>query len=363
MHGFFSCDKLIKDRFFVYLYNLRYGVTQFLPLLLKGGCNLLYFSNRSSALIFMNPSVLLYSSHNRCENIHRNWIVERALQHPTNKTLLFLPMSVPPYHQQSSWESFRWYFDRFRQWGLQPLSFYWNENLRKEDTDILFQYLINYEVVILGGGSSLFGMNCYRELGQKFYNNPNLFQETLQKRQKEGKLTVGFSAGASQLGQYLAYIHSDTNEALGFGLAKNIIITAHHEWGRETELMTLAKKSHDCLIFGLPNDSGIAIEQGILPTGCIWQKIHFILDYSWDSAQDTWHVKTRQGMKIEHFYSDGRHWAFNNGDTMLRLMPLECKYRQAWIAQSNGKVREYWSQNAVENTSLDEILEQIKRSS
>ncbi len=309
----------------------------------------------------MNPSVLLYSSHNRCETIHKDWIVERALKHPTNKTLLFLPMSVPPYHQQSSWESFRWYFDRFRQWGLQPLVFYWNENLSKNDVDLLSDYISKYEVVILGGGSSLFGMNCYRELGQKFYNDPNHFRDMLHKRQKEDKLTVGFSAGAAQLGQYLAYaVYNDGSEALGFGLAKNVIITAHHEWGRECELHTLARKMPDCLVFGLPNDSGIAIEQGTLPLGQTWQMLHFILDFSWDSPQDTWHIKTRQGMRLEHFYCDGRHWAFNNGDSMLRIMSIDTKYRRSWICQ-NGQIRDYWSQEPTEDKSLEDILESLKK--
>ena len=41
----------------------------------------------------MQPTCFVYSSHNRCEYIHRWWIVERALQSQDNKSILYLPMS------------------------------------------------------------------------------------------------------------------------------------------------------------------------------------------------------------------------------------------------------------------------------
>lgn len=302
------------------------------------------------------PSLLLYSSHNRCEYIHRQWIVERALRHPTNKTILYLPMSVANHHQQSSWETFRWYFDRFQQWGLSAIPFYWTESLSKQDVDLLFDYLANYEVVILGGGSSPLGMHRYRELGKNFYNDPNRFQRTLQKRLEQEKLTVGFSAGAAQLGQFLAYVaYHDGEDSGGFGTAKNIIVTAHHEWGRESEISTLAKKFPQCLVFGLPNDSGLAIAQGNLPSGRVYQVIEFLLDYSWEVAEDSWHIKTRQGMKIEHFYFDSRHWAFNNGDKMVRIMSPDSQYRKVWILQS-GVIRDYWTQEPSEFKNIEQIF-------
>jgi len=265
-------------------------------------------------------------------------------------------MSVAPYYQESSWETFRWYFERFKQFGLNAIPFYWSESLRKQDVDLLFDYLANYEVIILGGGSSPLGMHRYKDIGQTFYGDANLFGRALYERQKNGKLTIGFSAGASQLCEFLAHIVlHDGEDSYGFGIAKNLVITAHHEWGKETEVYQLAKKLPRCMAFGLPNDSGLAIDQGYLPSGKIWQLIEFILDYSWEVPEDAWHIRTKQGMKIEHFYCDGRHWAFNNGDKIVRVMSADQQYRQAWILQG-GMIREYWSQQQSPYQSIEDIL-------
>ena len=87
----------------------------------------------------MFPTTVVYSSHNRCEYLHRNWIVERALQNHTNKSILYLPMSMKEYHQQEyTWNTFDWYFEKFRQWGLYAIPFFWSENLRKEDMELFF---------------------------------------------------------------------------------------------------------------------------------------------------------------------------------------------------------------------------------
>ncbi len=305
----------------------------------------------------MFPTTLVYSSHNRCEYIHREWIVERALRSPYNKTILYLPMSMGEKHQQEyTWSTFSWYFARFAQYGLHAIPFFWSDSLRKQDVDLFFEYLRHYEVVILGGGNSFLGMQRYRALGEVFYGDSNLFSRILHERQNEGKLTVGFSAGADQLCEYISCMFSPSvHNPYGFSLARNVVTTLHHEWGHEGEIYTLAQNLPHCMAFGLPNDSGLAVDQGYLPSGNIWQIIEFLIDCSWDSPQDGWHIKTRRGMKIDHFYPDGRHWSFNGGEKIVRVMSTDNRYMKSWIVQGNS-ILEYWSQKFSEFSSIDEIL-------
>lgn len=303
----------------------------------------------------MFPTTLVYSSHNRCEYIHRHWIVERALQSYDNKTILYLTMSMRDMHNQEyTWNTFSWYFERFRQWGLYAIPFFWRPELKKDDVELLFHYLSNFEVVILGGGNSYLGIERYRELGERFFGNRDLFQQILEDRQKRGKLTVGFSAGADQLSEYLV---SGDEIVPGFSLANNITLTLHHEWGREGSVYELARRFPHCMAFGLPNDSGIALDQGYLRSGNFWQVIEFLIDCSWDVPEDGWHIKTRQGVKIQHFYSDGRHWAFNGGDKMLRIISPDYHYYGVW-AVVGGQLLEYWSQQPSQYPSIDYILKQ-----
>ena len=306
----------------------------------------------------MFPTALIYSSHNRCAHIHRDWIVERALKSHDNKTILYLPMSMSEYHQQEyTWHTFRWYFEQFRNWGLHAIPFYWSENLKKEDVDLFFDYLQNFEVVILGGGSSTLGLRRYRALGEYFYRDRGLFGRILHDRQNRGKLTVGFSAGADQLCDYLATFADQRHleDANGFGLGRNIAVTLHHEWGREGAIYEAARTLPHCMIFGLPNDSGIAVDQGYLPSGNIWQVIEFIIDCSWTVPHDSWHIKTLKGMKIDHSYCDGRHWAFNGGDKVVRVMSPDNRYNKAWLI-FRGAILDYWTQQESEFESIDDIF-------
>jgi hypothetical protein len=303
-------------------------------------------------------TALVYSSHNRCENIHRDWIVERALQSHHNKSIFLIPMSMGKYDQQHySWGTFEWYFNRFRQWGLDPSTFFWNENLRHEDVDLFFDKLVNSQVVILGGGSSILGMDRYKALGERYYGDRHLFNRILHERQNKGLLTCGFSAGADQLCQYIygAYDYDHT-EPHGFGLVRNVSVTLHHEWGREGDLIHMARTLPHCMVFGLPNDSGIAADQGFLPSGNIWQICEFIIDNSWDLPKDGFHIKTRQGMKIDHFYNDGRQWSFNGGDMMVRVMSPDSRHQDAWIVQNGRGIFDYWTQEWSGYHRVEDIL-------
>jgi len=148
----------------------------------------------------MRPTELVYSSHDRCEHIHRDWLVERALQSWDNKTILYLPMSSGARgDQEYSWGTFSWYFDRFRQYGLQPRNFFWDESMSRNDAQLFFDWLLHSEVVILGGGSTGTGVERYRAMGGRWFGNDDAFLETLRTRQLHGRLTAGFSAGAAQL--------------------------------------------------------------------------------------------------------------------------------------------------------------------
>ena len=262
----------------------------------------------------MQPTVLVYSSHDRCEYLHRTLIVERALQSPDNKSILYLPLSMRERHQQQyGYSTFEWYFRKFEKYGLRHSPFYWSEGMTRADVDLLFSHLYHDQVVILGGGNSELGMWRYRKIGEWFYDDPDKFSRVLHERQQRGLLTVGFSAGADQLSQYLSSAIDEPwdNDFFGFSLARNIMVTLHHEPGRHDELFQGARQFQNCKVFGLPNDSGLLVSQGMLASGNRWQIIEFVIDKSWDVPRDTWHIKTRAGQKIEHFYRDGRHWAFN----------------------------------------------------
>ncbi|WP_372369461.1 Type 1 glutamine amidotransferase-like domain-containing protein [Candidatus Uabimicrobium sp. HlEnr_7] len=301
------------------------------------------------------PTALVYSSHNRSPYLHRNWIIEPALKSHDNKTILQLPMSMKEQHQQDySWGNFRWYFDQFKQWGLEYSPFFWNDNLSGEDLDVLFEKLRSSQVVVLGGGNSLLGIKRYRELGRLYCNDENLFAKILQERASNGKLTVGFSAGASQLCEYLTEaIDHHLDNPHGFALAANVMVTLHHEWGREQEIYECATKFQHCAAFGLPNDSGIAVEQGHLPSGNFYQVIQFIVDGSWDMPEDNFHIKTRQGMKIEHYYNDSRKWTFNDQDLLVRISSND-GYSGAWIIQD--EILDYWTQQPSGYNNLEQIL-------
>lgn len=306
----------------------------------------------------MFPTAFIYSSHNRCEQIHRWWIVERALRDPLNKTILYLPMSMGSQDSQEySWGTFRWYFDFFRQWGLEPRHFFWREYLSKQDVDLLFDWLIHSQVVILGGGSSILGRNRYIALGERYYGDPYKFERILHERQERGLLTVGFSAGADQLCSYMmGAVEAGAQDIHGFGLAHNIMCTLHHEWGREGSLQYAAARFPTNMVFGLPNDSGLAVDQGFLDSGNIWQLIEFVIDTSWDIPNEQFHIKTRQGMHIEHYYADGRHWTFKHGDRMVRVMSQDDHYQGAWIVLANGQIIDYWSQNPSLYPSIEAIF-------
>lgn len=299
-------------------------------------------------------TALVYSSHNRCEHIHRDWIVERALKSHHNKTIFLLPMSMGKQDQQEySWGTFEWYFRRFKEWGLQYSNFYWNDHLTHADVELLFDKLVNSEVVILGGGSSILGMKRYQALGEKFYGDKNLFGRILHERQNKGLLTVGFSAGADQLCSYITGSYDYEN---GFGLAKNIAVTLHHDWGRDSELFTMARDLPQCMVFGLPNDAGIAVDQGYLPSGNIWQIIEFIVDTTWDLPQDGFHIKSRQGMNIPHRYNDGREWEFKHGDRMIRVMSTDDRYQRAWVMMPGKGIYDYYTQDWSGYHSIEDIL-------
>lgn len=310
------------------------------------------------------PTALIYSSHDRCEYIHRQWIVERALQ--GNKKILFLPMSEatnedsPDGRQDWAWGNFRWYFSQFEKWGLDAFPFYWNKHLTKDDVDQLMANLWAAEVVILGGGNPSTGLRHYKNLGAQFYGEPGCFGRILHERADRGLLTVGFSAGTDQLCEKMSSgIGRGHGDWQGFGLLRNVMATSHHEPGQEEHIGYGARSNPECMMFGLPNDSGIACQQGWTPGGSIWQLLHFITDHSWDIPNDSWHIKTRMGVGIPHVYADGRSWTFQGGDQMLRIQSTDCQFQQAWIMPANGGCYDYYSQQGTWMPGIYETIQQF----
>jgi hypothetical protein len=260
---------------------------------------------------------------------------------------------------QQEWDygNFRWYYSNFHKYGLQDQPFYYNDYLRREDVDYFFHKLWSDQVVVLGGGNSSLGLSRYKELGALYYDDPDLFRRILHERQDRGLMTVGFSAGADQLCEFLSSsVDYNLPDPYGFGLLKNVTTTLHHESGREGEIYRLATGLPHCMAFGLPNDSGIAGDQGLLPSGNIWQVLWFVEDRSWNVPHDQWHIKTRMGQKIEHFYNDGRNWSFNGGDMMVRIMNQNGDTIDATIITAQGSYIDYWSQGPSAWSSIDEIL-------
>ena len=311
----------------------------------------------------MLPTTLVYSSHDRSNYIHNDWIVQRALA--GNKKILFLPMSEGRPgsegmdRQEWSWGNFRWFFSFYEHLGLDAEPFFWRNEMRREDVEYCFDLLGNAEVVILGGGNPARGLRRYIALGEQYFGDGDIFPRILHDRQARGLLTVGFSAGVDQLCELMTEcIDYDTDTGKGFGLARNIMALSHFENGpMEGLLYRGAIKFGHCLCFALPNDSGVAVNQGTTPGGNMWQYIQFITDNSWDVPHEQFHIKTRQGVGIHHYYADGRHWSFNGGDAMLRLQSWDNCYNEAFIIPPGGPVIDYWTQSPTGYGHIGEIID------
>lgn len=310
----------------------------------------------------MRGTALIYSSHNRGELLHNDLIIQRALRGVDNKRILFLPMSETVQNgsemerQEFSWGTFRWYFDFYKKYGLDYLPFYWNSGLRKEDVDLLWKYLWESEVVVLGGGHSRTGMQRYRDLGEHFNGDRETFSRILHERQQRGLLTVGYSAGADQLCEFvLSSAFRPMRDPRGFGLAHNVMTTLHHDKSANDDLLVMARHFPQCMVFGLPNDSGLYVDQGRLASGNNWQVIDFIIDNTWSIPQEVFHVKTRYGAKIEHMGANGRHWSFNGGDRMVRVWSQDGRFSEAWLI-ANGRVLHFGTGQLSRFEGTDHIL-------
>lgn len=307
----------------------------------------------------MNPTVLVYSSHQRCHRLHHEHIVQRALA--GNRRILFVAMSETVHNgneverQAESWESFRWYFDLYRDQGLVASPFYWTSGLSQADVDLFWGQVYEAEVVILGGGGSANGMDRFLGLGHRFAGGDTWkLGKLLHERQAQGRLTVGYSAGADQLCTHL-YRRTQGQPSAAFGLLRDTMISLHHEQAFREALREQARRVSDVMLFGVPNDSGLLGTQGTLPSGNHWQALDFVIDQSWDRPEDQWHIRTRNGALIDHYYPDGRHWAFRDGHALLRIQSQDRRYDESWIA-AGGRIYHYASQQPAPYGSFGEIL-------
>jgi hypothetical protein len=244
--------------------------------------------------------------------------------------------------QEFSYGNFRWFFEQYSHLGLEFTPFYFRPELSHHDLDVLWSYLYHSEVVVLGGGHSYTGLERYKSLGARYDGEWGKFGRILHERQQRGLMTVGFSAGADQLGQrlYRAVHNGGHNEA--FGMARDVMTKLHHDSAENGDLAWAAHRFPRERVFGLPNDSGLFVDQGVTPGGNLWQAIEFVIDNSWDDPTEEFHVKTRQGAKIEHFFPDGRHWSFGGGDHLVRIRSADFGFDESWIL-SHGQVIHYGS--------------------
>lgn len=310
----------------------------------------------------MKGTSLVYSSHNRCRLIHDHFIVERALRGEDNKRIVFLPMSETPQNgnemerQDFAWGNFRWYLSQFARFGLEYVPFFWTSGMRQEDVESFWHQVYTCEVLILGGGHSVTGLHRYKDLGARFASEPGKFGRLLHERKARGLLTVGFSAGADQLCEYIfrrSYdSHTDTK---GFGLVRNTMITLHHDPSRNGDIRNCAVNLGNMRVFGLPNDSALNTDWGVLPSGNIWQVYEFVLDRTWDIPNEQFHIRTRHGGLIEHFDPEGRHWGFDAGDHLVRIQSPDGRYDEGWII-AGGSALNYWSRSPSRYSSIAEIL-------
>lgn len=310
----------------------------------------------------MRGTALVYSSHNRSPFLHDHYIAQRALRGRDNRRVLFLPMSAMTRNgdeierQDYEWGTFKWFFRQYEQYGLEITPFFWRSSLRGEDVDKLWYLLATSEVVILGGGSSQLGLSRYNGLGERYAGEWGRFGRILHERRQHGLLTVGFSAGADQLCEWLfRKSYDDVSPSKGFGLVRNTMVALHHEPSRNEDLAIAARKMRHHMVFGLPNDSGLCSDWGVLPSGNIWQVIEFVVDQSWDLPSDGWHVKTRWGANIEHVSADGWHWSFRGGDHLVRIQSPDASYNEAWMT-SGGGLLHYWTRQPSRFHSIEHVL-------
>lgn len=308
----------------------------------------------------MHGTALLYGSHSRSPYIHGHFIAERALNGWAAHRILFLPMSTPdPMRQHGSWDDYRWFFEQnYGGRGLELVPFYWSDNLQKSDVDELWRLMWDSEVVVLGGGYSTTGIERFKHLGERFDGEWGKFGRILHERAARGLLNVGFSAGADQMAQYMfrkSWNMPGNND--GFGCARNVMVLMHYEKSEFGDLCAAASQNPHCLVFGLPNDSGLYLDQGALPSGNLWQRIETVIDESWDNPNDQFHIKTRQGVRIESAYSDGRQWVFNGGDQIVRIQSPDLKFHEVFVKPSSGgPLLNYWTQKPSNFDSIESVL-------
>ena len=138
-------------------------------------------------------------------------------------------------------------------------------------------------------------------------------------------------------------------------MARRVVCTVHFEHGGENWLSEVARRFSDCMAFALPNDSGLAVCEGVTRWGKTWQVIEPVLDTTWDKPEDAWHIKTRHGVPIQHFYPDGRHFAFHNGDKVVRIFHDDGGV-EAYVVTAHAPIRDYWSQQNTGFANIEHIL-------
>lgn len=268
--------------------------------------------------IFETVDFLLYSSMydslHGCRHIHGDWIVQRALKSEKNPTIVYLPMSNDEDHgmsQRDTSEAFLRLFQRYIPFGLLPSVHYWRPDLGQHEIREIFQDVETCEVLILGGGSSELGLTRYCGLGAAGYGEPGRFRRILEARHAQGKLTVGFSAGAEQLSTSLmGTLEYEDRVVPGLCLIEGIIVAVHYSAGRSDVLRRAQKLYPGCQVFALPNETGLGFCQRTLEDGMVEQLIDVIVDPSVSQSMPN----------IIHLDADGRTLEHTNGVRIKRVI-------------------------------------------
>jgi hypothetical protein len=256
----------------------------------------------------------MYDSLQGCRHIHGDWIVRRALNAKQNPTVVYLPMSNDEDHGMSQRETSEAFFRLFQRGvalGLRPSVHYWRQDLGRREIRQIFQELETCAVLILGGGSSALGLTRYCGLGRTGFGEPARFKRLLETRHAQGKLTVGFSAGAEQLSTSLmGTLEYEDRLQPGLGLIQEIMVSVHYSPERADVLGRAQKLHPGCQIFALPNETGLGICQRTRADGKVEQWIEVIIDPSVDPSKPY----------ITHVDANGRTWEHSHGVRIKRVI-------------------------------------------
>ena len=108
-------------------------------------------------------------------------------------------------------------------------------------------------LVVLPGGSPTRLLEGLRETGMA---------EALAEHVAAGGAVMGASAGAMVLGSWTVLPEGRLRVVAGLGLAEGVLVVPHWSGPRADWLKTVDAEVDDCLVLGIPEESGVLVENG-----------------------------------------------------------------------------------------------------